>query len=106
MTGKETGEMPERLKADIGGIRNVHTQIADCFARIRKEQDLLADQYRVLDGMWEGEAHEAFAADCRDAMKRLDAVYENAITVLSFEEKAVKEYGRADQDASGQVAVL
>ena len=105
-TGKETVNMPERLKADIGGIGSVRAQMADCFAKIRKEQDLLADQYHVLDGMWEGEAHEVFLADCTDALKRLEAVYEKAIAVLSFEEKAVIEYGKADADTSGQVAVL
>jgi hypothetical protein len=56
--------------------------------------------------MWEGEAHEVFLADCTDALKRLEAVYEKAIAVLSFEEKAVNEYSKADADASGQVAVL
>ena len=98
--------MAEQLKADIGGIDGVRSQIAESFLSIKKKQEQLQELIRALNEMWEGEAHDTFYTSCQSAYQRLEAVHEEGMKILAFEEKAAAEYGKADIEALAQVTAL
>jgi WXG100 family type VII secretion target len=98
---KESGEkMSDLIRANIGGIDGIRAAISGYLNALRDEEKNLQEGIAKLGGMWEGEAHNVFQADLQQMYQKIVDLDQRLAEVVSFEERAVSEFGKAETEIS------
>lgn len=99
--------MSEIIKCNTGTLASDESKVS---AEIKKINQQIADLRALmgrLDGMWDGDASEAFKTRVNGYINSLDTmVNEGLVSVANYEDKAVTEYNTCERDISGLVSSI
>jgi uncharacterized protein YukE len=109
MDGKQSaagGKMAGLIRANIGGIDQIRTSLAENLEALRKEEKELQEAVAKLGMMWEGEAHTVFQADMAENCRQIVEIDQEIAGILGLEEKAVSEYSGAETEIRSKIESL
>ncbi len=93
------------------GIIKVNTQtlgddsnsVSGYLKDLVSRKDELCKHVAVLNGMWEGDAYEAFVGAVNDDLAALQTVIDNLTRVYQFEQTAKSEYEACESKVAGLI---
>lgn len=98
--------MSQEITVDTGLLANDINSLQNLLNNIKKDMDKMYDAVEVLNGMWDGEANEAFnqqfSQDHND-MKELCDTVQRIIDCLEY---AKKEYNTCETEISSIISAI
>lgn len=94
--------MANTIKVSTESLNRTRKEVQDKLDRIRKGIDKISEDMGILNAMWEGDAHTAFAQSAAQDIQRLSVAGDGLQKIIDYEGNAVTEY----QKCEGQVREL
>ncbi|MCD8012058.1 MAG: WXG100 family type VII secretion target [Lachnospiraceae bacterium] len=98
--------MADTIKVNTTSLTRTKKEIRAGLAKIRSEMEGLSSDVETLNSMWDGEAHAAFVNGVTEDMSLLSEVCKDLQSIVEYEESAVSEYKKCEQEVSDRIAQI
>ena len=96
----------DRIKVNTSSLNQTSRELQAKLDKIRKDIEHISGDMNTLNSMWEGDAHEAFSRQVSDDIGFLNSACENIQHIINFENSAVTEYNRCENQVSDLIAQI
>jgi len=92
-----------KIKVNTSTLKKDTESISQALKNIKKKIKAMQSDVNALNGMWTGDANEAFNKAFQDDITDLGHICDNIQSVIDYEEKAKTEYDACEQKVSDLV---
>ncbi|MCD7744501.1 MAG: WXG100 family type VII secretion target [Lachnospiraceae bacterium] len=96
--------MADNIKVNTASLNRTRKEIRAKLVKLHSEMEELSAAVDALNSMWEGEAHAAFVNSLTEDMSLLSEVCAGLQSILDYEESAVTEYRKCEQQVSDMIS--
>ena len=86
-----------KIKVNTNKLQKTATDMENALKHINKKSNQMQSDVKALNGMWEGDANQAFNQTFQDDITALQQVCDNIQKVINYENTAKKEYNSCEQ---------
>lgn len=95
-----------KIRVNTDSLSRTRRELQEKLERIRENVKRITEDMGTLNAMWEGEAHEAFTQAAEADLQFLTEVCDALQRIVGFENTAVTEYDRCEQQVSEMIAAI
>lgn len=96
----------DRIRVEIGALGSAANELTNMAARMESEAERLFSAINALSGMWEGEAHDVFAASAAQDAERMKELINKAKEIAEKFSEAKNEYTACEDEVAGIVSSI
>lgn len=98
--------MADEIRCNTSTLATDNGDVDGYIKQIRTSKAQIENILRRLDGMWDGDASEAFKVRMVDQMNQLENYCVSLESVSNYEKKAVTEYEQCVRDVDGIISSI
>lgn len=95
-----------KIRVNTSSLDQTRKEIQAKLNIIKKNIEQIADDMNMLNSMWTGEAHQTFQQKITEDLEFLLEACSSIQGIVSYEEKAVQEYNKCEQQVADLIAQI
>lgn len=95
-----------KIRVNTDTLNRTREELQTRLDSIERGMEDISGDMSALNGMWTGDAHDAYAAAVTGDLEELSAVCKALQELISYEGEAVTEYNRCEADVTGKIAEI
>lgn len=89
-----------KIRVNTQSLNRTRTELQAALDKVRKHIEQIEADMAALNAAWDGDAHQTFEQKVNDDIQFLSGACEEIQYVINYEDTAVREYDRCEQQVS------